>query len=185
MGQKRFSIARVRSAVGENRAVNNRLFLTCSPMRGPAARRRTDRFPPNARLPLAYRLPGERPAPLPADPHARDARLARLEAVLFLADEPLTVRKIANAAALADTNEARRLLNRLRDLYDADATAFQVEEIAGGYRSHHAPAVARALRTGGEVQLTRSGWDARHHAYRQPIGRRGDPRSRLHGCSPT
>ena len=29
--------------------------LPCPSMRGPACRRRTDRYPPNARLPLAYR----------------------------------------------------------------------------------------------------------------------------------
>jgi segregation and condensation protein B len=145
-------------------------------MRGPAARRRTDRFSPNARLPLAYRLVGERPSPVPADPHARDARLARLEAVLFLADEPLTARKIANAAALADTNEARRLLARLRDLYDADATAFQVEEIAGGYqlmtRPAYRPWLQRAQRTGREVRLTPAALETLAVvAYRQPIPR--------------
>src|SRR4051812_34598715 len=108
-------------------------------MRGPASRRRTDRFPPNARLPLAYRF-GERPDPTPADPHARDAKLARVEAALFLATEPLTARKLASAAALADSAEARRLVARLRGLYDADASAFQVEEIAGGFQLHTRPA---------------------------------------------
>ena len=74
-------------------------------MRGHASRRRTDRFPPNARPPLAFRLLGDRPDATPADPHARDPRLARLEAALFLASEPLTARKLATAAALADSAE--------------------------------------------------------------------------------
>src|SRR5262245_54841787 len=109
-------------------------------MRGPAARRRPDRFPANARLPLGYRLLGERTDRTPPDSHVRDARLARVEAALFLAAEPLTARKLATAAALADTAEARRLVRRLRELYDADAAAFQVEEIANGFQLHTRPA---------------------------------------------
>ena len=46
--------------------------VTLFPMRGPAARRRTDRYPPNTRPPLAYRLLGERADATPTDPHARD-----------------------------------------------------------------------------------------------------------------
>jgi segregation and condensation protein B len=145
-------------------------------MRGPAARRRTDCYPPNARLPLAYRLLGDRAAAVPADPHARDPRLARVEAALFLADEPLTARKIAVATGLADPAEARRLLDRLRDLYDADATAFQVEEIAGGYqlltRPAYKPWLRRAQRTDGEVRLTPAALETLAVvAYRQPIPR--------------
>ena len=145
-------------------------------MRGPAARRRTDRYPPNARLPLAYRLPGERARAGPADPHARDPRLARVEAALFLADEPLTARKIATAAGLADAAEARRQIGRLRELYDADATAFQVEEIAGGYqlltRPAYKPWLQRAQRTDGEMRLTPAALETLAVvAYRQPIPR--------------
>lgn len=145
-------------------------------MRGSTTRRRTDRYPPNARLPLAYRLIGERAVTGPADPHARDPRLARVEAALFLADEPLTARKIATAAGLADTAEARRQLNRLRELYDADATAFQLEEIAGGYqlltRPAYKPWLQRAHRTDGEVRLTPAALETLAViAYRQPIPR--------------
>src|SRR6476620_2839876 len=143
-------------------------------MRGPAARRRTDRFPPNARPPLAYRLPGDRAEAVPADPHARDPKLARVEAALFLADEALTARKIATAAGLADSAEARRLLQRLRELYDADATAFQVQEIAGGYqlltRPAYKPWLQRAQRTDGELRLTPAALETLAVvAYRQPI----------------
>ena len=44
-----------------------------------------------------------------------DARRSRLEAVLFLAREPLSLRKLAQLANLADGTEARTLLARLRD----------------------------------------------------------------------
>jgi segregation and condensation protein B len=145
-------------------------------MRGPACRRRSDRYPPNARLPLAYRLLGERPPDIAADPNARDPRLARVEAALFLADEPLTARKVATAAAIADSAEARRLVARLRELYDADASAFQVEEIAGGFqiltRPTYKPWLQRAQRTAGDVRLTPAAMETLAVvAYRQPIPR--------------
>jgi len=145
-------------------------------MRGPAARRRPDRFPPNARLPFAYRLLVDRPEAGPTHPHARDSRLARLEAVLFLADQPLTARKIANAASLGDAAEVRRLLERLRELYDADGSAFQVAEIAGGFQLLTRPAfrswLVRAQRTGTEVRLSAAALETLAVvAYRQPIMR--------------
>jgi segregation and condensation protein B len=149
---------------------------TLGRMRGPAARRRPDRFPPNARPPLAYRLLADRPESGPTDPHARDSRLARLEAVLFLADQPLAARKIANAASLGDAAEVRRLLQRLRELYDADASAFQVTEIAGGFQLLTRPAfrswLVRAQRTGTEVRLSAAALETLAVvAYRQPIMR--------------
>lgn len=156
-------------------------------MRGPASRRRTDRFPPNAKLPLAYRLLGEWPDPTPADPHARDAKLARVEAALFLATEPLTARKLARTAALADSAEARRLVQRLRELYDADATAFQVEEIAGGFQLHARPAyrpwLARAHRTGTDIKLSPAALETLAVvAYRQPVPRADVEAVRGVGC---
>lgn len=156
-------------------------------MRGPAARRRTDRYPPNARPPLAYRLPGELRDCPPTDPHARDAKLARLEAALFLAVEPLSARKLATAAALADAAEARTLVRRLRGLYDADASAFQVEEIAGGFQLHTRPAyrpwLVRAQRTAGEVKLSPAALETLAVvAYRQPVPRADVEAVRGVGC---
>jgi segregation and condensation protein B len=144
-------------------------------MRGPALRRRTDRLPANAPPPLWYRLVRDHREPA-TDPHARDARLARVEAALFLADEPLTARKLASAAGLTDTAEARRLVQKLRELYDADATAFQVEEIAGGYqlltRPAYRPWLQRVLRTGRDMRLTPAALETLAIvAYRQPIPR--------------
>jgi segregation and condensation protein B len=156
-------------------------------MRGPAYRRRTDRFPPNTRSPLAYRLVGERSDQAPTDPQARDAKLARVEAALFLASEPLTARKLARAAALADSAEARRLVRRLRDVYDADATAFQVEEIASGFQLHARPAyrpwLLRAQRAGAEVKLTPAALETLAVvAYRQPVPRADVEAVRGVGC---
>src|SRR5437868_185687 len=52
------------------------------------------------------------------NPLARDLLLARLEAVLFLAREPLPSRKLAVLGRLADGTEARTLVRRLNRLYD-------------------------------------------------------------------
>jgi segregation and condensation protein B len=137
---------------------------------------------------LAYRLLGERRAAAPTDPHARDVRLARVEAALILADEPLSARKIASAAGLADSAEARQLLARLRAFYDADATAFQVEEIAGGYqlltRPAYRPWLQRAQRTAGDVPLTPAALETLAVvAYRQPIPRADVEAIRGVGCA--
>jgi segregation and condensation protein B len=120
-------------------------------------------------------------------PHARVAKLARLEAALFLADEPLTARKLAGAAALGDTAEARRLIDLLRGLYDADATAYQIEEIAGGYqlltRPAYRPWLVRAQRTGTDVRLTGAALETLAVvAYRQPIMRADVEAIRGVGC---
>src|SRR4051812_7978315 len=62
------------------------------------------------------------------------ARRSRLEAILFLAPEPLSLRKLAQLANLADATEARTLLNNLQSRYDERQCAFQIAQIAGGYQ---------------------------------------------------
>lgn len=59
---------------------------------------------------------------------------SRLEAVLFLAREPLSLRKLAQMANLADATEARTMLECLRNRYDDRNCAFQVAQVAGGYQ---------------------------------------------------
>jgi segregation and condensation protein B len=114
--------------------------------------------------------------PTASDPHARDSRLARVEAALFLAEEPLTARKIALAAGLADAAESKRQIARLKELYDADASAFQVEEIAGGFqlmtRPAYRPWLMRAQRGGSELRISAAAQETLAVvAYRQPITR--------------
>jgi segregation and condensation protein B len=142
---------------------------------GPAARRLYSQRPGNVRPPAVLRsAPLAEPAA--ADPLARDGKLARLEAALFLADEPLTARRLAGVAALADAAEARKLVDRLRALYDADGTAFQVEELAGGYQLLTRPAfhpwLLRLRRTGHDLRLTPAALETLAViAYKQPITR--------------
>ena len=82
---------------------------------------------------------------------ARDPKLARLEAALLLADEPIPARRIAEAAGLAEASEVRRLIERLKELYDAAGTAFQVEELAGGYQLLTRPRITPGWRTSSEL----------------------------------
>jgi segregation and condensation protein B len=107
---------------------------------------------------------------------ARDSTTALVEAALLAADEPLTARRLAQAAGLADGNEARRAVQRLAALYEKDGTAFQVEELAGGYqlltRPEFHPWLARLRRGGAEVRLSPAARETLAIvAYRQPITR--------------
>ncbi len=88
----------------------------------------------NHQLPLFYRLDFDDVGRSPAIPGSRDSRLAMVEAVLLAADEPVTAKRLAALTGLTDAAEARRQLARLRELYDADGSAFQIEELAGGYQ---------------------------------------------------
>ena len=74
------------------------------------------------------------PVPMPVGRHRRAEELARLEAALFLAREPLTTRRLAKLARLDDGTRARSLIKELRQLQDASGSAFRVEQIAGGFQ---------------------------------------------------
>jgi segregation and condensation protein B len=147
------------------------------PARGPELRRQPEQLPRDQRLPALYRQLLRRPRePLPQGEGARDAPLAMLEAALFAADEPLPARKLAAAANLADGTEARRLVRKLQGLYDQAGSAFQVEEVAGGFqlftRAQYHRWLARLKRTGHEVHLSGPARETLAIiAYRQPIMR--------------
>lgn len=72
--------------------------------------------------------------------------MARLEAVLFLAKEPLSSRKLSEYANLADGTEARTLVTRLNRRLDEAGRAFRVEQVAGGYQLVTRPKFAEWLR---------------------------------------
>lgn len=135
--------------------------------------------PVNHKLPAIHRLGTEgRAEAVTAEggEQARDARLALVEAALMAADEPLTIRRLATVAGLADNSEARRLVKRLQELYDRDGTAFQVGEVAGGFqlqtRPEYHPWLMRLRRGLVELRLTPATRETLTIiAYRQPITR--------------
>jgi segregation and condensation protein B len=136
-----------------------------------------ERLPHNHRLPAVYRLAHLAPAEAqPVGEFARSPRLAALEAVLVVADEPLNTRRLAQAAGLADAAEARRLLRQLEELYEREGSAFSVEELAGGFqlltRTEFYPWLVRLRRATSELKLTPAARETLAIiAYRQPIMR--------------
>jgi segregation and condensation protein B len=115
-------------------------------------------------------------APAAADPAARDSGTARLEAVLFLAREPINTRKLAQLANLADGTEARTLIRRLNEWYDTTGSSFTAEEVAGGFQLLTRPQFGGWLRRacGGpaEVRLSTPALETLAVvAYRQPVMR--------------
>ncbi len=116
---------------------------------------------------------GEPPTEIP-DPWARDERAARLEAVLFLAREPINTRKLAQLAALADGTEARTLIRRLNRSYDESGSAFRAEELAGGFQLMSRPAfgpwLRRLAQSPVEIRLSAPAQETLAVvAYRQPV----------------
>lgn len=67
-------------------------------------------------------------------PTRRSRKLARLEAVLLVADGALSFRKISQFATLADAKEARELVQELNQKLDRGGTAFRIEKVATGVR---------------------------------------------------
>jgi len=67
-------------------------------------------------------------------PTRRSRKLARLEAVLLVADSALSFRKISQFATLADAAEARELVRELNDKLDRGGAAFRIEKVATGVR---------------------------------------------------
>jgi segregation and condensation protein B len=110
------------------------------------------------------------------DAWTRDAQTARLEAVLFLAREPLNTRKLAQLALLADGTEARTLVRRLNRFYDETGSPFTAEEVAGGFQLMSRPTFAswlgRLQHNPVEVRLSAPALETLAVvAYRQPVMR--------------
>ena len=141
------------------------------------APRRLAHMPRNQRLPMIYRQSGDLDEPGTSDdPLAREPALALLEAALLIADEPLPIRKLVELGGLHDSAAARRMLKKLQAHYDADGSAFELEELAGGFQLMTRPEYHRWLtslrRSQQELRLTPASRETLAIvAYRQPIMR--------------
>lgn len=116
------------------------------------------------------------PQPAASVPSDEDAALRRLEAILFFAREPVNSRKLSQYANLADGTQARTLIRRLNEQFDAAGRAFRVERVAGGYqmltRRAFAPWLRRLAHVPGESRLSAPALETLTViAYRQPVGR--------------
>ena len=106
----------------------------------------------------------------------RSEKLGRLEAALFVADGALSVRRLAQVATLADTAEAKRLLDELNEYYDASGSAFRIERVASGFQLLTRPAYSNWLRRvherQSELKLSPPAMETLTIiAYRQPVTR--------------
>ena len=100
----------------------------------------------------------------------------RVEAVLLIAKTPLSPRKLAQLAHLADATEARTLVRQLNQTYETLGRAIRIEQIAGGFRMMTRPALAPWLaRLGHLPQTVRLSTPMMETlavvAYRQPVSR--------------
>jgi segregation and condensation protein B len=125
--------------------------------------------------------------PTDPGPHRRSDELARLEAALFLAREPLSTRRLAKLARLSDGTRARVLIRELKHLQEEAGTAFRVEQIAGGFRlltrAPLGPWVRRLLGTPPETRLSAAALETLAIvAYRQPVTRAEIESIRGVGC---
>jgi segregation and condensation protein B len=101
-------------------------------------------------------------------------QLVRLEAVFFLSQQPQSSRKLAQLAGLADGTKARTLVRTLNHRYDAEGSAFRIEEVAGGFqlltRPMFAPWLRRLHSAPAEVRLSVPAMETLAVvAYRQPV----------------
>lgn len=134
------------------------------------------RWPVNHRAPALYRLlAAQRNERGKESATSRDLPTATVEALLFIADEPLPLRRIVKAAGLRSADEGRAILERLRQIYDEEGSPFQVEEIAGGYQLLTRPEYHRwlaAWRPLEELSLSPAAKETLAIvAWRQPITR--------------
>ena len=108
--------------------------------------------------------------------YPRSHELAQLEAALFVAREPLPIRRLAKLARLSDATRARSLLKTLNALFDKSGTAFRIEHLAGGFqlitRTQFGPWVRRTLDYSVENRLSNAAMETLSIiAYRQPVTR--------------
>ena len=136
----------------------NRMAFELRHLFGPSVRRPMSVRPGNAFRPTLHRMPLAKRESGPTDPLGRDAKLARIEAALLLADEPITTKRLAEAVGLSDGNEARRQIERLKQLYETDNSTFEIADVAGGVlllsKPVYHPWLLRLRRTGHDVSLS-------------------------------
>tara|TARA_Y100001933_G_C19009469_1_gene568127 strand:+ start:1421 stop:2440 length:1020 start_codon:yes stop_codon:yes gene_type:complete len=121
---------------------------------------------------------------LPLDPTRADTvlaaphpdQLSHLEAVLFLASQPLPGRKLAQLVRLTDGTAARTLVRELNTHYEQRGRSFRVEEVAGGYQLRtqkiFAPWIRKMVSVPRETRMSGPAMETLAVvAYRQPVMR--------------
>ena len=102
--------------------------------------------------------------------------MARLEAVLLVADGALSTRRLTQLATLADVSEASQLVELLNESYDQGGSAFRIERVATGYQMMTRPEFSfwlnKVHQRQAELKLSSPAMETLTIvAYRQPITR--------------
>lgn len=117
-------------------------------------------------------LPGDVLFPFVA--HEAIRKRSSVEAVLFLAREPLSSGKISQLASLSGGNETRKLVRTLNRHYDRRHRAIRIVEVAGGFQLRTRPQFASWMRRWMpepvEIRLTQPAFETLAVvAYLQPV----------------
>jgi segregation and condensation protein B len=112
------------------------------------------------------------PAPAPG---SRDPRLRALEAVLFVADEPLASAVLAPLVE-ADRRTVDSRLGELAPTYERTGSGLTLRRVAGGWRlathAEAAPSVERFVLSSRHTRLTKAALETMAIvAYKQPVTR--------------
>ena len=115
------------------------------------------------------------------------AKRQRLEAVLFLARQPLTTRRISQLAHLADGTEARVMMKALNEHYNDVGRSFHVKRVAGGFQLLTRPQfidwISRTKLSRPMIRLSASAQETLTVvAYRQPMTKADIETVRGVGC---
>ena len=106
-------------------------------------------------------------------PEGQQVVFATLEALLFAAGEPVSVRALGDAAGLEDLGEIRDVLRRLQQQYEHPGRGLRLVEVAGGWQLQTAPGVGESvakLRGTRPKKLSPAAQEALSViAYRQPV----------------
>ncbi len=121
-------------------------------------------------------LPSGEEQHVPGSVLSHPDQLSHLEAVLFLASQPLPSRKLAQLVHLPDGTAARTMIKELNTLYESSVRSFRVEEVAGGYQLRtqkiFAPWIRKMVSVPNEIRMSGPAMETLAVvAYRQPVMR--------------
>jgi segregation and condensation protein B len=97
-----------------------------------------------------------------------------VESLIFAAEEPITLRKLADIIGDTDSAQVLEAVAQLKNDYDTQGRSFQIEEIAGGYQLFTKPEyyewIAKLRKKSGETKLSQAALETLAIiAYKQPI----------------
>lgn len=97
-----------------------------------------------------------------------------VESLVFAAEEPITLRKLTDIIEGVDSAQIQEAITQLKNDYDVQGRAFQIEEIAGGYQLFTKPEyyewIAKLRKKSGETKLSQAALETLAIiAYKQPI----------------